>query len=73
MVFWHSREEICFMFKYVICVLLVFAAPSIWEQATSDGGCVHSGARPDCRVYMEVEEAEEVAEGIRNSLPPTCL
>jgi hypothetical protein len=50
-----------------IIVMIIIAAPTMWEQATSDKSThPHSGATPDCPTWdISLEEGMERAELIR--------
>lgn len=60
-----------FMFYYVMAIAMIImvliAAPTMWEQATSDRSShPHSGATPDCPTWnVSLEEGMERAELIR--------
>ena len=51
-----------------LIVMLLLAAPKMWEQATSDkSNHPHSGATPDCPSWnVSLEEGMERTEAIRS-------
>ena len=57
-----------FILTIVMIVVAILAAPTMWEQATSDRAQhPHSGATPDCPTWdITLEEGMERAEEIRS-------
>lgn len=57
-----------FIMAIVMLVVALLAAPTIWEQATTDKAQhPHSGATPDCPSWnVSLEEGMERAEEIRS-------
>lgn len=58
-----------FVMTIVLIIVAILAAPTMWEQATSDRSQhPHSGATPDCPSWeISLEEGLERAELIRQS------
>lgn len=56
-----------FLMGIALIVIAIIAAPTMWEQATTDKGGPHSGATPDCPSWdVTLEEGMERAEAIRS-------
>ena len=57
-----------FIMTIVMIVVAILAAPTIWEQATTDKSThPHSGATPECPTWdISLEEGMERAEEIRS-------
>lgn len=58
-----------FLMGVALIVIAILAAPTMWEQATSDRAQhPHSGATPDCPTWdVSLEEGMDRAELIRQS------
>ena len=56
-----------FFMGVVLLIVAILAAPTMWEQATSDRSQhPHSGATPDCPSWdISLEEGRDRAEMIR--------